>query len=111
MSREEAIGQASTGVDWVLPQHRSLLVRFLRERGAIADVELTTHAKDGREINYLYHGELIQIEGRDCLLSIGVEVTDRKQHQREQEAILSIFRLTNVPNHVGELIRTIICFL
>ena len=110
-SRQDAIGRTSTDLGWVSPPNRNRLVQMLDEGGIVDGIELTLHAKDGRGITCLYHGELIHVGGHERLLSIAVDITDRKQHQREQEAILSILRLANAHNHVRDLILAVTTFL
>lgn len=110
-NRAEAIGQTATSLGIVAPQDRDRLFKMFRELDRITGAELILHAKDGREITSLYHGELIQIAGCDRLLSIFVDITDRKQLQLEQEAVLTIMKLAKAPSHVRELIQAITRFL
>jgi PAS domain S-box-containing protein len=95
-SREEVIGRTSACLGITVPQDRNGVIEMLRARGTIAGMEMTFHARDGREFTCLYHGELIRIEGRECVLSIAVDITKRKKAEealrRSEEMMGLIFR-------------------
>ena|GEM_PF-495225 len=77
-SRAEVIGRTSVELGWISAEDRAALVRELQQRGRVSGMELFLQAKDGRRICCLYHGEVINVAGRDRLLSIAVDVTGRK---------------------------------
>ena len=45
-------------------------------------MEATLCAKDKREVKCLYNGELIMTGDRQCLLSIALDITDRKKAEK-----------------------------
>ncbi len=78
-TREEAIGRTSVQLGWLTPEARASLVNAVREHGRVQNLEVTLHAKDGRQLDCLYGGETVSIGGLQGLLSIGVDITERKR--------------------------------
>jgi PAS domain S-box-containing protein len=77
-SREELIGKTSAEIGWIGPDDRRRLVAILREHGRVSDLELALHAKGGRIVWCLYHGEVVTIAGRQQLLSTSQDISARK---------------------------------
>lgn len=66
--------------DFSTEQHRKELVDVIREaftKGS-ASAELTTHAKDGRQVVSFYKGRRIDYEGRPCIIASGIDITERR---------------------------------
>ncbi|MBU2548793.1 MAG: PAS domain S-box protein, partial [Proteobacteria bacterium] len=83
-TREEVIGRTSVDLGWIWAEDRDRLAGMLRETGRVEDLGLTLHARDGRPIHAIYHGEPIDVDGRMRLLSIAVDVTELKRAERER---------------------------
>jgi len=80
------IGARSVELGWISREERERVATLLRSDGRVADMELELHAKDGRTIHCLYGGEIITLQGTTCLLSIALDITDRKQAEDELAA-------------------------
>ncbi|MDX1377417.1 MAG: PAS domain S-box protein [Anaerolineales bacterium] len=83
-SREEAIGR--TTLDLGLyndPADRQQLIQTLREQGFVRNLELTGRHKSGRELTAWLSVELIEIDGRNHLITISRDITDRKRAEQE----------------------------
>ena len=78
-TREEVIGRTATELGWIATTDGSRLLKELWEHGWVAGLEMTFQTKDGRKLCGLLHGEQISIGGRACLLTVTVDVTERKQ--------------------------------
>ena len=79
LSRKEVIGKTSIELGIMGQEDRSRLIMELKEKGRIAGTELTLLAKDGRRIHCFYQVEIITIQGQQRLLSIGVDMSERKR--------------------------------
>jgi two-component system, cell cycle sensor histidine kinase and response regulator CckA len=83
-SREELIGRRAVDTGWISAENRRKLLAVLERDGRIHDLELTFHAKDGREIIGLVHGERIVVDGQDCILATTVDVTGLRRAEAER---------------------------
>lgn len=92
-TREEVIGRTSADLGlFVQPdRHETAGEKILRE-GRIANVELQVRRKDGEILDGLFSGELISSQGRQHVLTVMVDITDRKRAE-EEIARISDFRL------------------
>jgi PAS domain S-box-containing protein len=68
--------------------------------GRIADFELPVRCKDGTFLDGLFSGEVISGQGRRYLLTVMIDITERKAAERrlreERQRLASIIRGTNV---------------
>lgn len=78
-TREEVIGRSVLEIGWISKDQRSRLAQRLHEQGRVEGMELYLRSKHGREIICLYSGELITVNGKQRLLSIALDITDRKR--------------------------------
>ncbi len=88
-TREEAIGRTTLAIElWPTPEDRARFVTQLLETGTLREVELTFQTKDRRLRHCLVSSELIELNGLRCILTVGADVTERKQAEaalRENE--------------------------
>ncbi len=85
-TREELIGKRSVDVGWINPEDRQRISEVLERDGKATGIELTLRRKDGRRMDCLYSGLIISLQREKCLLSISVDITERK---RAEEALHS----------------------
>jgi len=78
-SKEEIIGTTATQLEWINKQNRKLLLETLQNDGRIRDLELQFNSKTGREIFGIVNGQIITIDNKECLLTITVDITERKK--------------------------------
>ena len=84
-SREEVVGQSSVDLGiWLSPEDRQRMVALIQARGSVSNLELTRRTKDGRTIPTLYSGELLEIEGRQCLVSVSQDISAMKVAEAER---------------------------
>lgn len=93
-TREEAVGSTVLELGWITGEQRSRILLSLREGGRVAGLELSLRGKEGREITCLYSGEPITVNGKQRLLTVAQDITERKRAedrlQRSEQFIRSI---------------------
>ena len=82
-SETEAVGKTSIELGWISPSERDRLISSVKGNGRIEEIELTLTAKDGRPVTCLYSAEIITINGTQRLLSIALDITERKQAEAQ----------------------------
>ncbi len=90
-TRQDVIGKSSLELGiWANPADRSRLVQGLLDKGYVDNLEALFRMKDGRTRTGLMSARLIEIGGETCILSITRDITERKQRERELEAIVQV---------------------
>lgn len=85
-SRAEVLGRSSLDLSyWIDPDNRRGLVEALKNDGSVKNREVKFRRKDGSIGDSLRSLERITISGKDCILTILNDITERKQIQ---EALL-----------------------
>ncbi len=83
-SRKETIGHTSIELGFHADETaRDQRVADLQRAGTIRGYESQVRTKSGAMRDFLIAAELIELEGRPCVLMIGQDVTEIKQLQRE----------------------------
>ncbi|HZF73234.1 MAG TPA: PAS domain S-box protein, partial [Gemmatimonadaceae bacterium] len=102
-SREEVIGRTSRELGiYQDPNDRGRIVEELRAHGLVRDIELRSLDRNRQPLICLYGGELIELGGRPCIVSVIHDITDRVRAEaalRENERVLSTL-LSNLPGMV-----------
>jgi PAS domain S-box-containing protein len=77
--RNEVIGRTPHDISiFVDPDQRTNLARRLVSGGTVRNVEIQFRRKDGEIRTVLGSAELVEIDGEPCILSMAVDITDRK---------------------------------
>ena len=85
-SREELIGMKTTDLDlWADPRQRREILHILASGKMVRNEEVQVRTKSGDIIDTFYSTDKVVIENEDCLISIAVDVTQRKQAQEALE--------------------------
>ena len=87
--RHEAVGHTTIAIElWPKPEDRTRFVTQLLETGTLRGVEFTFQTKDRRFRHCLVASELIELNGTRCILTVGTDVTEKKEAEaalRESE--------------------------
>ena len=83
-TREEMIGHTAIGLGLVSAEDRDHVVQEVQEHGFLGGKEMAFRIKDGRTLYGWLKAELLVIGSRKCLLTVTIDVTDRK---RAEEAL------------------------
>ena len=82
--REEVIGHSAAELNlFARPEQAEEIGRQLHRDQRVVNFELQVRARDGRLLDGLFSGELIQSQGREYLLSVMIDITRRKQAEVE----------------------------
>src|SRR2546425_6365563 len=77
-SRDEVIGRSVPEIAvWVDPSQRDAGLASLRAGRSIRNVEARFRAKHGREIVAITNADVVVIDGRACILTALIDITDR----------------------------------
>jgi two-component system cell cycle sensor histidine kinase/response regulator CckA len=90
-SRDEVIGKTSVELGWIAAADRERLLAVLRERGRVDGLELRLRTKSGGEVECLYYGDVITIDGKPQLVSVSQDISEMRRAERalrESEARL-----------------------
>ncbi|MRR36532.1 PAS domain S-box protein, partial [bacterium] len=78
-SREELVGRTTPGLSvWVDPDERRRLVKRIVGGQPVRDEEISFRARDGEVRITRYSGEVLEIGGEPCILSLVVDITEQK---------------------------------
>ncbi|WP_027371308.1 PAS domain-containing protein [Desulfovermiculus halophilus] len=81
----EVIGRTSTELGiWVDPDERDELHQILGENGRVCNAEVRFRVKSGEVLHVLWSAEVIEYGGRQCLIAVARDITDRKLAEQEQ---------------------------
>jgi diguanylate cyclase (GGDEF)-like protein/PAS domain S-box-containing protein len=81
--RKEVIGHTAVELNMLSAEERAKPVQQLRKQGRIRNIELQLQAKSGQLFNVLFSSEQIELNGVDCILTIIMDITDRKQAEQK----------------------------
>ncbi|MBW2112574.1 MAG: PAS domain S-box protein [Deltaproteobacteria bacterium] len=84
--REEVIGRTSLELGiWPDPDERKRVIRRIKEEGRVENVEIQFHTRGGDILSMLLSGEVIEFGGEKCLLSVSLDISERKRFEKELE--------------------------
>jgi PAS domain S-box-containing protein len=83
--RDEVVGQTTLMLGiWPDPRERAKFIERLKAEGSVRNYELTMRTKNGALRQFLVSSELITVDGRPCLVTVGNDITEQK---RAEEAL------------------------
>jgi PAS domain S-box-containing protein len=86
-TREEMLGRTKAELGfWVAPEQRERLLGRLRSEGSVRDFEVIFRAKSGDERHLLVNSEVVTYGGEPAVLSVSLDITERKQAEALREA-------------------------
>ena len=79
-SREETIGHTTAELNcWADPDDREPFFSTLRKNGSVRNFEHRLRKKSGAVSHMLMSADLIDYAGEQCIITIGIDITERKQ--------------------------------
>ena len=93
-ARDEVIGRTTLDLNvWQQPAQREEFFRRFREAGTIRDFAVQFRTKAGRVHTLLLNADLIELAGEPCVLSVGIDITERRRRDQVQAATYEISQL------------------
>ena len=100
--RDEAIGKSTLELGlWENPQDREALLTGINSNGEFKNEGVRFRARNGSPIIGLVSAELIELDGKKCVLSTVEDITERK---KAEERILSLNRLYVTISQINQTI-------
>lgn len=88
-SKSEVMGRSSAELDmWPVLAERARFYTDLLEHGRSPERAVTLRTKSGRTMWAILSAETITVEGQRCVLSVGLDVTARREAEARQAAIV-----------------------
>jgi PAS domain S-box-containing protein len=83
-ARDEIIGRTGLELEiWIDPSERRTLVETVSKQGHARNQEVRLRTKSGKEAVMLLSVELMELDGRQCLLTVGQDITERQRTEEE----------------------------
>lgn len=87
-TREEALKQSTIDTcSWRNAEERDWVLRDLKTKGKIRNLEMSTRTKAGEMRTGLFSADLINIGGKPCVLSVIADITEQKQSEELLQTI------------------------
>ncbi|HRI62733.1 MAG TPA: CheR family methyltransferase [Polyangium sp.] len=87
-TRDEAIGASTLKLGWLSPDTASKLLAIMADCGYVRNEEIVCRAKNGREIDCLYHGFIMSVGGKRQVVSMVQDISERKRSEESIKATL-----------------------
>ncbi len=82
-TRDEIIGHTVLELElWIDPLEREAFLDALRKERRTRDQEINFRTKSGEPVVFLLSAELIELNGEQCVLAVGQDITERKQVEK-----------------------------
>jgi PAS domain S-box-containing protein len=89
-SRDELIGKSTILLDlYADPADRERALAILKERKSVRDFEFKMKRRSGEVRSILFSADPLDLHGEHCWLTIGYDITERKQAEEERERLLA----------------------
>jgi PAS domain S-box-containing protein len=87
-TRDEVLGRTSIELGtWINPDDRALLIEEITKNGAVQEREINLRTKSGNTRVVLWSSEQIKIGGKQCLLTVAQDITERKKAEDDRRRL------------------------
>lgn len=87
-TREEAVGISAAKLGWMPYESAMRFLDAMSRDGFICNEEVTCRSKDGRRIDCLYNGFIVEMGGKRQIVSLVQDISERKQAEETIKANL-----------------------
>jgi PAS domain S-box-containing protein len=89
-SREEVVGKTSAELDlFIQPEEQLKAQKQLMTTGKIVDCELKVKCKNGKILDGIFYGEILESQGKKSFLTVMLDITERRQAEEKIKASLN----------------------
>jgi len=104
LAREESLGRTTVELGmWNNPSARDRMIADLLEHGSLRDMPIEFRAKDGKTRSTLCSAERITLGGRETMLTLLHDYTERKQAESEQKRLQAQLVQAQKMEAIGQL--------
>src|SRR5687768_12523825 len=92
-TRDEVIGRSTLELGlWARSSERDEFLQRMQKTGTVRDFEANFRAKSGEVRSLLLNADLLEIGGPTCMLTVAVDISERRRREQVQEATYGISR-------------------
>ena len=107
-ARDEVIGQTTITLGiWPTLEDRARFFQRLRQDGTIRNLQISLRTKDRKTLELLVSGDVIDLNGTPCLITVSNDITEHKQAEvalrESEERFAKAFRSSPYPMVISEL--------
>jgi len=93
-SRAEVVGRSTLELGlWAEPVQRDRFITLMHRNGRVRDFEGVFFSKAKTHLDLLLSADVIEVNGTQCMLTIGTNITERRRREQVQEATYQISRV------------------
>lgn len=92
-TREEVLGRTTTEINlWVHEHQRLDFLDRIQRQGLVRDLQADFRARNGRIDTLLINADVLELGGERCVLTVAIDVTERRRREQVQAATFQISR-------------------
>lgn len=101
-TREEVIGRSTLALGlWARPEERDEFLRRMQAEGSVRDFEANFQAKTGEVRSLLLNADIIEMEGTRGMLTVAVDISERRRREQVLEATYRISQAALADNDLA----------
>lgn len=106
LTKNDVLGKSALEVGlWERLEDRETFMHLINTYGRASNQEVTTRLKSGQLLTVLVSSEIIELEGKQCLLTIAKDITERKQLEE------ALRQSENTLRHITDALPVYIAYL
>jgi PAS domain S-box-containing protein len=111
-TREEVVGRTTLDLGiWIYRSQRDEFLERMHRDRSVRDFEVDLRTKTGRTRSLILNADLMELSGTLCMLTVGIDITERRLHERTQTAVHQISQVVlsggDLPALFAEVHRSI----